>query len=145
MIIPRGGVIISATGANRATTLRKGGTIHVTFCAEYTVWYVSHCLPQSQRAETLTQVQLTYHLNLVSHTPYRMSHERQSAQLMAFWLQGLSLPSPDIELSVDRAGRKNDKGYESVRFMAFIVGHVLLTVGRMSTLMTNHPARRNQN
>ena len=108
--MPSGGVIISATGAIRATTLRKGGTIYVTFCAEYTVCYVSHCLPQSQRAETLTQVQLTYHLNLVSHTPYRMSHEQQSAQLMAFWLQGLSLPSPDTELFVGRAGRKNRQG-----------------------------------
>ena len=38
---------------------------------------------------------------------------------------------PTSNYSLVEQGVRTDKGYESVRFVAFIVGHVLLIVGRM--------------
>ncbi len=57
-----------------------------------------------------------------------------SSKARSSWLFGYrdflsQVPTSNYSL-VEQGGR-TDKGYESVRFVAFIVGRVLLTVGRM--------------
>ena len=57
-----------------------------------------------------------------------------SSKARSSWLFGYreflsQVPTPNYSL-VEQGGR-TDKGYESVRFVAFIVGHVLLIVGRV--------------
>jgi hypothetical protein len=53
--------------------------------------------------EALNQIHLTQQLNLARHTPCRMSHEQQSAQLMTFCLQELS-PIRRRELARQQSG-----------------------------------------